>query len=122
MRKLWYLSKVGGLFIFLVVIRLLNASDVWSVPAFTIDGGTLRLAADEVKPEKHSETTLLLNDFNFSFDSSGKMVETHHLIYRVENQEGVKNWAEISGRWEAWHQDKPDIKARVITSEGAVHS
>jgi tetratricopeptide (TPR) repeat protein len=119
-RKLCYLSKVGGLLVFLVAIRL-SATDVWSSPAFTIDGGALRLVADEVKPEKHSEATLLLNDFNFNFDPSGKMVETRHLIYRVENQEGVKDWAEISGRWEAWHQDKPDIKARVITSEGAVH-
>jgi len=28
------------------------------------------------------------------------MLEIHHLIYRIENQDGVKDWAETSGRWE----------------------
>lgn len=43
------------------------------------------------------------------------------MIYRIENQDAVKDWAEISGRLEAWHPEKPEIKARVITAEGVVH-
>ena len=81
----------------------------------------LRQAAQAVQAGKHSEATVLLNELHFKFDENGKMLETRHLIYRIENQDGVKDWAETSGRWEAWHQDKPEIKARVITAEGAVH-
>jgi len=86
-----------------------------------VDPVILRQAAQAVQAEKHSDATVLLNDLHFSFDETGKLVERRHLIYRVENQEGVENWAETSGQWEAWHQAKPEIKARVLTSEGAVH-
>lgn len=99
----------------------LKAADVWSAPPFTLDPAVLRQSADAVKAEKHAEATVLLSDLRFQFDEAGKLVESRHLIYRIENQEGVKDWAQTSGRWESWHQARPEIKARVITSEGAVH-
>jgi len=98
-----------------------NAADAWDGPAFSADPTVLRQAAQAVQAGKNSEATGLLNELRFQFDESGRMIETRHLIYRIENQDGVKNWAETSGRWEAWHQDKPEIKARVITVEGTVH-
>jgi hypothetical protein len=78
-------------------------------------------AAETVKPEKHTDATLLLNEAHFSFDEGARLVETRHLIYRIETQAGVEGWAETSGRWQAWHQAKPEIRARVITAEGAEH-
>jgi tetratricopeptide (TPR) repeat protein len=99
----------------------MHASDVWSGAAFSADAPALRQAADAVKPAKHSEVTVLLNELNFSFDAAGRLLETRHLIYRIENQKGVEGWAEVSGQWEAWHQDKPEIKARVMTLEGSEH-
>ncbi len=99
----------------------LGATDIWSGPSFSIDPATLRQAADAVKPAKHKEVTVLLNDVRFTYDEAGRSVETNHVIYRIENEEGVQNWAEVSGQWEAWHQSKPEIKARVITTDGAVH-
>jgi len=103
------------------LVAPLSATDVFGGPSFSIDPAALRAAADAIKPGKHSEATVLLNDVRFTFDGAGKLVETTHLIYRVENQDGVQNWAEVSGQWEAWHQAKPEIKARVITADGAVH-
>lgn len=99
----------------------MSAADVWDSPAFTADPVILRQAAQAIQAEKGSEVTVLLNELQFKFDESGKMLETRHLIYRIENQDGVKDWAETSGRWEAWHQEKPEIKARVITAEETVH-
>ena len=98
-----------------------RAADVWSGPAFSADPAALRHAAQGVAADTHSEVTVLLSDAHFTFDETGKMVESRHLIYRIENQKGVEDWAETSGRWEAWHQSKPEVKARVITSEDAVH-
>jgi len=98
-----------------------TATDVWDSPAFTADPVILRQAALGVPASKYSDATLLLNDLHFRFDENGKMFETRHSIYRIENEDGVEDWAETSGQWEAWHQDKPEIKARVITTDGAVH-
>jgi len=111
---------------FLLIVVLSNcarvsAADTWDSPAFAADPAILRQAAQAVPAGKHSEATVLLNEVHFKFDEDSKMLETRHLIYRIENQDGVKDWAETSGTWQAWHQDKPEIKARVITAEGAVH-
>lgn len=108
-------------FAFLAVTTQANAADVFTGPAFSADPAALRLAAQSVSAEKHSQATVLLDDNSISFDETGKAVEKRHLIYRVENQDGVENWSEVSGQWEAWHQAKPEIKARVITSDGNVH-
>jgi Domain of Unknown Function with PDB structure (DUF3857) len=106
--------------VLLLGIRV-SATDAWDSPPFTTDSAILRQAAQAVPAGKHHEATVLLNELHFKFDETGKMSETRHLIYRIENQDGAKDWAETSGRWEAWHQDKPEIKARVITADGAVH-
>jgi tetratricopeptide (TPR) repeat protein len=92
-----------------------------SGPAFTADVSTLQRFGETVKAGKHAEATVFLNDVNLNFNEAGELVETRHLIYRIESQEGVENWSETSGQWDGWHQAKPDIKARVITSDGAVH-
>ena len=51
----------------------------------------------------------------------GRAVETYHTIYRIENEEGVSGWAETSAQWDPWYQSKPEIRARVITSDGVEH-
>jgi len=96
-------------------------ADVWSGDSFSADPGTLRRAAEVVKRAKHSDATVLLNDLHFRYDEGGRLSETHHLVYRIENDEGMENWAEVSGEWEAWHQSKPVIRARVIASDDTVH-
>lgn len=105
----------------LALATQVSATDVWSGPAFTANAAALRQAAETIKTGKHSESTVLLSDVHFTFDETGKLVQTNHLVYRIETQEGVENWAQTSGRWEAWHQERPEIRARVITAEGTVH-
>lgn len=114
------LQKMFVAAVFLFAAKV-NATDIWSGPAFSADAEALRQAAQTIEAGKHSEATLLLNDLHFRFDETGKLTETRHLIYRIENQQGVEDWAETSGQWEAWHQAKPEIKARVITVDGATH-
>lgn len=103
------------------LVTPLAAVDIWSGPPFSADAAALRHAADAVKAGKHQPVTGLLNDLHFTFDGAGRCVESNHVIYRIEDQEGVHNWADVSGQWEAWHQSKPQIKARVIAADGAVH-
>src|SRR5690242_12036807 len=99
-----------------------NTPQVWDAPAFSATPEDLRAAAALVKRDKYSEVTILLNDDRYTFDRDGKMVESFRSIYRIETEEGVKGWAETSGRWEPWHQSKPEIRARVITADGVVHN
>jgi tetratricopeptide (TPR) repeat protein/transglutaminase-like putative cysteine protease len=99
----------------------LSAADIWDGPAFSATPDSLRQAAEVVKPSKDSEATVLLNEMRFSFDPSGRMTEVRHRIYRVETQGGVKGWSEVSAQWSPWYEAKPEIKARVIAADSAVH-
>ncbi|HEY6970911.1 MAG TPA: DUF3857 domain-containing protein [Candidatus Angelobacter sp.] len=100
---------------------VLCAQDVWSKPAFANDADVLRRAASDIKADKDAEATVLLSEYEITFDAAGKMVKKSHLIYRIETQDGVENWAEVRSNWEPWYQAKPEIRARVITSDGVVH-
>jgi tetratricopeptide (TPR) repeat protein len=109
------------IFVFFSVAIQGSATDIWSAPSFSTDPAALRQAAQVIQAEKQTEATVLLNDVQFTFDEAGRVIQTRHLIYRVENQSGVEDWAETSGRWEAWHQARPEIKARVISPDDSVH-
>lgn len=114
----WYGYGIVALCFCVLPVR---ASDVWTAPAFSADAASLCKSAESIKAGKHDEATVLLNDVSLEFDSLGRVTETRHLIFRVESQDGVENWAEVSGRWAAWHELKPEIKARVITNDGVEH-
>ncbi|HKW74793.1 MAG TPA: DUF3857 domain-containing protein [Terriglobales bacterium] len=91
-------------------------------PSFSATPESLQQAAAAIKAQKDTAATVLLSEMQFRFDAAGRCTETYHSIYRIENSEGVKGWAETSGKWEPWYQAKPEIRARVISVDGAVHT
>jgi tetratricopeptide (TPR) repeat protein len=99
----------------------LHAQDVWNGPAFSADARALRQAAEQIKPGKDAGVTVLLNEYRISLDSAGKMLKKHHMIYRIESQDGIEGWSEVRGTWDPWYQAKPKLEARVITPDGVVH-
>ena len=121
-RRIPFLAVALLLSIAFSCATLLQAQDVWSGPAFSADSESLRKAAVEIKAAKDTDATILLSEFNVSFDAAGKAVKHRHLIYRIETQEGVEGWSEVRGNWEPWYQARPEIKARVIAPDGVMHS
>jgi tetratricopeptide (TPR) repeat protein len=107
--------------LFLMFPALGVAADVWDGSAFSSSPEALRLAAVAIKADKYAYATMLLNDIQFTYDAQGRSVQVWHRIYRIENEEGVRNWAEVSSSWEPWHQSRPEINARVLTSDGTSH-
>src|SRR6478609_9641262 len=104
--------------LFLAIPALLQASEVWDAPAFSLSPAALQQAAASVKADKDAVATVLLHDEHYTYDREGRSVQTYRTIYRVENDEGVSSWDETSAQWEPWHQSKPEIRARVITMDG----
>ncbi len=106
----------------LVSVGCVHAQDVWSGPTFSADPEALRRAAAEVRAGKDAHVTILLNEYHVSLDPAGRMLKKHHMIYRIETQDAVEGWSEVRGSWNPWYQAKPKIDARVITTDGTVHS
>jgi tetratricopeptide (TPR) repeat protein len=64
--------------------------------------------------------TVLFEQERYVLSADGRTVQTHQLVYRIEDKEGVEEWNQTSVEWDPWYQERPSIKARVIGTDGKV--
>src|SRR5512135_2149390 len=107
--------------LFLAIPALLQASEVWDGPAFSLSPAAVQQAAGSVKADKDAAATILFHEERYTYDRQGRAVETYRTIYRIEKEEGVSDWAATSAQWEPWHQSEPESRARVVTADGVEH-
>ncbi len=88
---------------------------------FSLDGAALNLAASKVNVPASMDAVVLDEEYQYVFDADGKVVHTRYLLYKVLTQNGAEGWDEVSHSWEPWDEEKPIIRARVITPDNAIH-
>ncbi len=94
----------------------------WGLPRFGADGATVNRAASTVNPKPGTDVVVLSEEENYVFDVDGKAVHTHYLVYKILTQNGAQGWDAISLAWEPWHEERPTMRARVITPDNLVHA
>ncbi len=77
--------------------------------------------AATVKNTTGGDVDVLLEEWTYEVDAQSRVTETLHRIYRIDTQAGVENWASVSASWYPWYEDRPAIKARVVTPDGVEH-
>ena len=123
MRNRPFLSQLT-LFVFILLglgKATLGADDPWSAPALSQDPKVLLKASEAFAPNTKAGTTILLNEMKFHFEQDGRLHQSAHTIYRIDNAEAVHVLSSVKAVWQPWHQLKPVIRARVITPDGEVH-
>ncbi|HEX8706521.1 MAG TPA: DUF3857 domain-containing protein [Myxococcaceae bacterium] len=98
------------------------AADPWDAPPFTAEPAVLAGAAAALPTPPGAEVEVLLEEGHFSYDAQGRETVTQRLVYRVLTPEGVKNWAVVGTGYAPWHEERPEVRARVITSDGQEHT
>ncbi|MGH9796269.1 MAG: DUF3857 domain-containing transglutaminase family protein, partial [Candidatus Acidiferrales bacterium] len=93
----------------------------WNEPAFASDAGALYRAASALPVEDGHDALIVLEEGKYEFDAEGRATYTHRMIYRVLTAVGVEGWSSVTGNWEPWQQERPVIRARVVTPSGSVH-
>ncbi len=93
----------------------------WSRGAFVADPADLIRAASSLPAVEGADVQVLLDDERVVFDEKGGKVSTHHLVSRILTPAGVRAWGTTSVPWSPWCQDRPVIRARVITADGVAH-
>ena len=114
------------LFAFVFFVMAVDAAPgqepVWPLvgPAFQASVAELQKAAAQITPEKFMEATVLFERDSYRIDTEGRVSYRHSLIFRIETQAGVDDWAETSADYAPWYQNQPMIQARVILPDGRV--
>ncbi|HEY4841983.1 MAG TPA: DUF3857 domain-containing protein [Terriglobales bacterium] len=86
------------------------------------DAAALYQRASQVQASPGADAIILDYQETLVFDAEGKVVRSRYTLYRVLTQKGVDGWDGIALTWEPWHEERPIFRARVITSDKAVHT
>ena len=121
--KRFLLSLAVQFLLLLVITRLgFSAEDL---PAdkthFSADVVGLYQLASQVTPPSGADVIILENEEHISFDSEGRAVRSRYFLYKILTQKGAEQWANVAAGWEPWHEERPALRARVITSDHVVH-
>jgi tetratricopeptide (TPR) repeat protein/transglutaminase-like putative cysteine protease len=79
------------------------------------------LAAAQVKSEEGDDAVVLLMEVSYGYDAAGRETYSQRLVYRILSANAHESWSTVEESWEPWHQARPEIRARVITPDGAEH-
>jgi transglutaminase-like putative cysteine protease/tetratricopeptide (TPR) repeat protein len=94
----------------------------WSFQRFSSDSKAIYSAASAVAALPGTGVIVLDNEVTYVFDAQGNATHTNYIVYKILTADGANGWDNVTRFWEPWHQQQPSIRARVITSDGAVHA
>ncbi len=89
---------------------------------FSPDAVALYQRVSQVAPAAGADVLFLDDEETVVFDTAGQAVHSRYFLYKILTQKGADGWGDISSYWEPWHEERPTLRARVITSDGAVHA
>lgn len=93
----------------------------WRAPHLSLAGRDLYAAATAVAAPEGTNVVLLEDDESYTFDETGRLTHVGYFVYKVLTQKGAEGWDAFSLGWQPWHQARPEIRVRVITSDLTEH-
>jgi tetratricopeptide (TPR) repeat protein/transglutaminase-like putative cysteine protease len=98
------------------------ATAPWDGAPFQGGPDDVRAAVAALQPPEDAAVDLLLQEYSYAFDAQGRLTFTFHLVFRPLTREAANDWASFSMSWAPWHQERPEIRARIIGPNGEVHT
>ena len=88
----------------------------FSAPAAEVARAAAALPAPA---DRDADVEVLLEETSYVFDDTGAHDSTTHVVFRVLTRTGAEQWATVGAEWSPWLEDKPEVRARVISSGGS---
>ena len=94
----------------------------WLAGSFAADGAEMMEAARGLEAPEDSDLYVLLAESHFRFDAEGRFFYRSRYINLLLTPSGAESRAaRVGASWDPWHQDRPEIRARVIDPSGKEH-
>lgn len=94
----------------------------WEGPAFTASASAMAASAAKLPaPAGSADVEVLLREGSYQELAPHRWRTTHRNVFRILTVAGVRQWAEARAEWSPWRQQRPVLRARVITPDGKEH-
>ncbi len=90
-------------------------------PAFSVRPADLLKASAAIPATAGHNVTELLEETQVSIDDQGRRTVRYRYIFRIDQATAVEGWSTVSAPYAPWLDEKPQIRARVITPDGHEH-
>jgi transglutaminase-like putative cysteine protease/tetratricopeptide (TPR) repeat protein len=94
----------------------------WDEPAFAATPARLLEAAQAVPSPPGTTVQVLLFETEFTLSRQGVERYRERQVYRLLHPQAVEGWSRVEADWSPWYQERPVVRARVVTAAGAVHT
>ena len=98
------------------VLQTLIEAEAFSVPAEQLLRMGQSLPADPA-----FDVIELIEDNRFLCDEAGRVTAVYRYVFRVDRDSALAGWGRVQASWLPWIDDRPSIRARVITPDGQEH-
>ena len=88
-------------------------------PAFSASPQSLQAAFAGIQPAG-DDATMLLDEVHFEFDLASRKTFRRRMIIKIWTKDGAEDWASLEAVWSPSLQDRPVVRARVISPDGTV--
>lgn len=114
-RALSVLALAGAL----LAGRSALAAEPLDAPPFTLGAAALRALAPA--PDEAHPVTVLLDEVTFTVDVAGRCETRYRVVFAAATQASAESWASLEHDWAPWYEERPAIRARVLTKDGREH-
>jgi hypothetical protein len=94
-----------------------NESHPWEASRFSANPAVFYQAASAIPTPAGEDAVVIWEEQAHVFETDGRSTRTYYIVFKVVTQKGAESWADISWNWEPWHEERPILKARVITPD-----
>ncbi|MBI5543347.1 MAG: DUF3857 domain-containing transglutaminase family protein, partial [Deltaproteobacteria bacterium] len=89
---------------------------LWEAKPFALPAAELAKASGGVVP-RWADTETLLEERSVQYDEAGRKAEVSRVVYRIVRINPQHESLALG--WPSWHEERPVLKARVVSDQGA---
>lgn len=96
----------------------LGAQTTFSGEPFTSTADELRAASSATPVDHDHSVQMLLRERRWVIAEDGTVAYRYRSIFRVDAEDAIEGWSEISASWDPWFEEPAQLHARVLQADG----
>lgn len=88
---------------------------------FALPAESLHAQAAAMPKRDDFAAAFLVEDHHFELDERERLTYRSYRVYRIDSEAAVVLYGQVQAQWDPSRQQRPEIRARVITTDGREH-